>query len=175
MANQHRQRNTNAGFSLIELIVAVVIMAVLAGGSFLSVSQILRTNVTSCAEKIVAAFDQARYENLYLEGTVTFQLIYEEEQYYALTLLQKKNGETIVTEERRREMVGDGKVNIFATTSGGTTVDVSTTPITIAFQKSSGALDGTGVVYQSIRVENASRIAEIALVEHTGRCFLDVD
>ena len=110
-----------------------------------------------------------------MEGTVTFQLIYEEEQYYALTLLQKKNGETIVTEERRREMVGDGKVNIFATTSGGTTVDVSTTPITIAFQKSSGALDGTGVVYQSIRVENASRIAEIALVEHTGRCFLDVD
>lgn len=173
MEKRHRQRNTNGGFSLIELIVAVVIMAVLAGSSFLSVSQILRTNVTSCAEKIAAAFDQARYENLYLEGTVTFQLKYEEKQYYALTLLNKKSGETIVTEERHREKVGDGKVNIFAVTEGGTTVDVAAVPVTIAFQKSSGAL--AGVVYKSIRVENASRKAEIALVAHTGRCFLDVD
>jgi len=175
MEKRHRQMNTNAGFSLIELIVAVVIISVLAGSSFLGVSQILRTNVTYCAEKIVAAFDQARYENLYLEGNVTLQLMYEDEKYYAVVLLKKKNGETTVTEERRREIVGDGKVEIFATTAGGTNVNVAAQPVVIAFKKSSGALEAADEIYKSILVENASKRAEITLVEHTGRCFLDVE
>lgn len=175
MAGRFPQRNKNAGFSLIELIVTVIIMAVLAGSAVIGVSQILRTNVTTSADKIVAALDQARYENLYLEGNVTIKLVYENEHYYAVTFWEKENGMTPVTEERRREEIGDNRISVFAVNSGGSTVDIRTTPVTIAFYKSSGALRAVNGMYRTIRIENASRKAEIALVEHTGRCFPEVE
>ncbi len=175
MAEWGRKQNTNAGFSLIELIVTIIIMAVLAGSSILGISQIMRTGVTTGAEKLVAAFEQARYENLYLEGNVSLQLIYEDERYYALILVEKENGGSPVTEERQREEIGDSRITVTAVTQSGGMVDVSVTPVTIAFYKSNGALKPADVIYSAIRVENASRKAEIALVEHTGRCFLDVD
>jgi len=174
MAERFPQRNKNAGFSLIELIVTVIIMAVLAGSAMIGMSQILKTNVTTSADKVVAALDQARYENLYVEGSISVKLIYENEQYYVVTFLKKESGTDTVTEERRREEIGDDKISIFAVTAGGTTVDIRSAPVTIAFYKSSGALKAAGEMYSTIRIENASRQAEIALVEHTGRCFLDV-
>ena len=175
MTERFRQLNKNAGFSLIELIVTVVIMAILAGSSILGVSQILRTNVTTSAEKVVAAFDQARYENLYLDGTVCIQLIYENEHYYVLTLLEQEVAGIPEIQERQREELGDSKIRVLATADGGVTVDVSTTPVTIAFHKSGGTLRAVDRMYRTIRIENASKKAEIALVEHTGRCFLEVE
>ena len=175
MAEQRRQQNTNAGFSLIELIVTIIIMAVLAGSSILGVSQIMRTGVTTAAEKLVAVFEQARYENLYLDGNVTLQLVYEEERYYALILVEKENGGSPVTEERLREEIGDSRITLTAVTQGGSITDIRIAPVTIAFYKSNAALKPADVIYSAIRVENASRKAEIALVEHTGRCFLDVE
>jgi len=175
MAERFRQQNTDAGFSLIELIVTVIIMAVLAGSSILGVSQILRTNVTTSAEKVATAFDQARYENLYRDGNVTLQLIYENEHYYVVTRLEKENAGIPVIEELRREEIGDRRVDVLAISTGGVTVDVRTTPVTIAFYKSGGALKAVGMMYRAIQIENASKRAEITLVEHTGRCFLDVE
>jgi len=175
MAERFRQENTDAGFSLIELIVTVIIIAVLATSSILGVSQILRTNVTTSAGKVTAALDQARYENLYRDGNVTLQLIYENEHYYVVTRLEKENPGSPVIEELRREEIGDQKVTVLAVTTGGVTVDVRTTPVTIAFYKSGGALRAVGSMYKAIRIENASKRAQITLVEHTGRCFLDVE
>lgn len=175
MKDGFRQLNRDAGFSLIELIVTVIIMAVLAGGSVIGVSQILRTNVTTSADKVVAAFDQARFDNLYLEGDVSLKLIYEDGHYYVLTLLEKETAGVKVTEERQREEIGDNRVSVYATAAGGVTVDVSTSPVTIAFHKSGGTLKAVERMYQSIRIENASKKAEITLVEHTGRCFLDLE
>lgn len=175
MTERFPKQNKNAGFSLLELIVTVIILAILSGSAIIGVSQILRTNVSTSADKVVAALNQARYENMYLEGNITIKIVYENEHYYVVTCLEKEEGVTPVTEERQREEIGDNKIQISAVNSAGTTVDIRTTPITIAFYKSSGALKSVGGIYRTICIENASKKAEISLVEHTGRCFTEVE
>lgn len=177
MTNQQRKENRNAGFSLIELIVTVLIMAVVSGGAVIGVSQISRTNVSSVAEKLMAEIDRVRYESLFLEGEVFLELSQEDDDFVAVTKMKKIVDGLEVSEERYRETIGDTRISITATTKSGLSVAlVAPTKLVFAFYKSGGALkpDG-GNIYTSLRVENASKSMEIALVEHTGRCFLDVE
>ena len=180
MAGRSRKLNTDAGFSLIELIVVVIIMSVLAGSAVIGISQVMRTNVTTAADKLAAVYDGAQYENLYLDGEVVFRLEYANEQYEAVIMQYTTVGGE-QSRELSRETIADGKVTITAVKSDGGEESVSVLmPVTIAFDKSSGAMKPTeqgGLVYTytGIRLQNASKKAEVVLVEHTGRCFVDKD
>jgi len=173
MAGQSRKQNTDAGFSLIELIVVVIIMSVLAGTSVIGISQVLRTNVTTAAEQLAVMFDRAHYENFYLDGSVTLQLEYVNEHYYATIVQTREEGGISVQRELSREEFADNRVEVTAVTKGGILIDVSSRPVVIAFHKSSGALKATDAVYTGIRLQNAAKKAELVMVEHTGRCFAD--
>lgn len=174
MTERSRKLNTNAGFSLIELIVVVIIMGVLAGSSLIGISQVMRTNVSTAADTLAALYDRAQYENFYLDGEVILQLEYVNERYEAAILhITQVNGVQEVRELAREE-IADRKVTVTAVTNSGSELDVSLLPtLTIAFYKSSGAMKPTEAVYAGIRLQNAARKAELVLVEHTGRCFVD--
>ena len=174
MAERSRKLNTNAGFSLIELIVVVIIMSVLAGAAVIGISQVMRTNVTTAVDKLATLYDRAQYENFYLDGEVILRLEYVNERYEAVILhIAEVNGEQR-ERELSRETIADRKVTVTAVTSTGSEVDVSLVPmITIAFYKSSGAMKPAEALYSGIRLQNAARKAELVLVEHTGRCFVD--
>lgn len=170
MADRKLQQNNN-GFSLIELIVVVMIMAVLAGGSLVGMSRVMNTSVQVAAEKLVKQLDRTRYENLYLEGEVSLRLQYEDGSFYAVNCLTKCWNEIVTETERQREELGGNRIDIYAVTQSGSRVDIRSTPVTICFDKSGGALKGE--IYSSIVIENASKKAEITLVERTGRCFIN--
>lgn len=175
MTERSRKWNTDAGFSLIELIVVVIIMGVLAGTSIIGISQVLRTNVTTAVDKLAAAYDRAHYDNFYLEGDVILKLEYVDGRYYAAVIqLVEENG---IPEQRElsREEIADNRVSVTAVTSSGTETDISLVPVTIAFYKSSGAMKFTENIYSGILLQNAARKAELVLVEHTGRCFTDTE
>ena len=173
MAERSRKLNTNAGFSLIELIVAVIIMSVLAGSAVIGISQVMKTNVTTAVEKLAVMYDRAQYDNFYLDGEVILRLEYVNENYEAVVLHITQEGGITKEQELSREKIADKKVEVTAVTSGGGATDVAVTPVTIAFYKSSGAMKTEGTVYSGIRLQNAARKAELVLVEHTGRCFVD--
>ena len=173
MAERSRKLNTNAGFSLIELIVVVIIMSVLAGSTVIGISQVLKTNVTTAADKLAVLYDRAQYDNFYLDGEVILRLEYINEQYEAVVLQVTQESGIPQEHELSREKIADNKVTVTAVTSSGNETDVAVMPITIAFYKSSGAMKSDGTVYTGIRMQNAARKAELVLVEHTGRCFVD--
>jgi len=173
MTERSRKRNTDAGFSLIELIVVVIIMGVLATTSIIGISQVLRTNVSTAAEKLAVAYDRAHYDNFYLDGDVILKLEYADGRYYAVVFQEVEVNGIPEQRELSREEIADNRVTVTAVTSGGTETDVALSPVTIAFYKSSGAMKATEAIYSGIRLQNAARKAELVLVEHTGRCFTD--
>lgn len=167
--------NTDAGFSLIELIVVVIIMSVLAGSAVIGISQVMRTNVATAVEKLAVLYDRAQYDNFYLDGEVILRLEYVNGNYEAAVLQVTQEGDLERVQELSRETIADQKVEVTAVTSGGSETDVAVMPVTIAFYKSSGAMKTEGTVYSGIRLQNAAKKAELVLVEHTGRCFVDTD
>lgn len=60
MMMNNKSTKINKGFSYIELIVVIGIMAVMVGMASLSISIISRNNVTKAAEKLESAVNQAR-------------------------------------------------------------------------------------------------------------------
>lgn len=175
MTERSRKWNTDAGFSLIELIVVVIIMGVLAGTSIIGISQVLRTNVSTAVGKLAAAYDRAHYDNFYLEGDVILKLEYVDGRYYAAVIQNIEVNGIPKQRELSREEIADNRVTVTAVTSGGTETDIALFPVTIAFYKSSGAMKFTENIYSGIRLQNAARKAELVLVEHTGRCFTDTE
>ena len=116
---------------------------------------------------------RAQYDNFYLDGEVILRLEYINEQYEAVVLQVTQESGIRQEHELSREKIADNKVTVTAVTSSGSETDVAVMPITIAFYKSSGAMKSDGTVYTGIRMQNAARKAELVLVEHTGRCFVD--
>lgn len=173
MAEQSRKLNTNAGFSLIELIVVVIIMSVLAGSAVIGISQVMRTNVATAVDKLAVLYDRAQYDNFYLDGEVILRLEYVNGNYEAVVVHVIQENGIAEEQELSREKIADKKVTVTAITSGGSEVDVELMPLTIAFYKSSGAMKPTEAIYTGIRLQNAAKKAELVLVEHTGRCFVD--
>ena len=107
MAERSRKLNTDAGFSLIELIVVVIIMSVLAGSAVIGISQVLRTNVTTAVEKLATLYDRAQYENFYLDGEVVLRLEYVNERYEAAVIHKTKVNGVLQEEELGREEIAD--------------------------------------------------------------------
>lgn len=177
----------NAGFSLVELVVVLAIMAILTAVGLNWFGLIPGTQVKGCAEDLELALDQARtdalsYKTAYLELYVTSDGVFVD------TYVDKGKGLICTTEQVGKAgvgilyRIGSGTDYETLAVSNGTTTD----RLRIAYSRTSGGFEkcalyegtsgGTSTVktnYSSycstIRIYKGSSERELHLVELTGK------
>ena len=179
------RRSNNEGFSLVELIIVIAIMAILVGVMAISASSLTGRKVKKCADEIVSTMERARVLTLGKEqNDVECVLTYEGKEYHA-KIYQKG---TLVSDR----IVGKDPIDIKvyfedgASATGYTLTEIDgktpyATPgekgLHLVFNRASGAFEqntneagGHEKEYcRRIVVTNGSRTIEITTVGRTGK------
>ena len=173
---RERRKLNQAGMTLVELIVVILILGILSGGAAVGISYVSRMNSTSAAEKLVSLLERARIYTISAEDTggadkVRLVLTKEDNTYYG-TLM---NGVTEVD----KVSLGNGSLTIKVTkrvlNGEGTEVD-DTRAVTnasggsyeISYKKANGAFTEK---FKQIEI-SGSKTRYIQMVHTTGRAYL---
>ena len=193
-----KEHLSDSGFSLVELIVVILIMGVLSGGSVVAVSTIYNADAKRAARNLCSMMDVARTKAIALADTdgdkkvqVALDIEVRDGSYYAIvysTATKEGTTETVVIREQR---LGNYKMTIAAGNVGHTGKDAydnaeedskltrlnadddeaAVTKLTYVFCKHNGAIDPLKSAGSDIYVEG-SELEHIIIVESTGRCYL---
>ena len=187
------RNNRDGGYSLVELVVVIAIMAILVGVFAVSVGSLSGRKVNKCADEIVATLERARVLTLGKEqNQVEFRLYYDvaQKEYRA----QIYQGGTLVTDRT----VGNDAITIKVVFEGDATeydlkagsiqgsdpyvkivskTDAEKIGLFLVFNRSSGAFEqgtnsvsGTEKTYCSkITISGGNREIEITPVGRTGK------
>lgn len=175
----------NLGFSLVELIIVVAIMAILAGGLALSLAVVSNRKVSKCADEIAATIERAKVLTLgKAQNDVECIISYDnaDSAYYAVIIQggsevsNRKVGEspiTITVYFDNEETIGYTLDKI----TGDAPAKDTSAGLHLLFNRSSGAFvegtnkaDGVEKKYCSkIIVSGSDREVEINTVGRTGK------
>ena len=165
-----RRKLNNAGMSLVELIVVVLIMGVLSAGAVVGLSFIRSMDASSAAESLVAALNRAKLQTQATNSgeTVKLRIVAESDGYYGKILLTTSGGSTT---ELDKVEIGDNALTIsFAVNDSDTPTAIdSSHPCEIVYLKSNGAFDSN---YTRL-VVNGSDTRVVRMVKATGRCYIE--
>ena len=195
---KNRLGKDNSGFSLIELIVAVLIIAIISGGAIMAFNSIFSSQSDAAAKNVVNVLKQTRAfalgkENKDVTGGATE--VYAKFYYSGDTLnvdVCKDNG--VNTEILHNQSISGVPFKVkFIKVSGASETEVltmgDTDVVKMYFKKSTGgvasvgkynsagALQGslqTGINKLKVcRASNEDMYKDLVLVELTGRCYVD--
>ena len=166
-------KNNNKGFSLIELIVAVLILAIISSTLIAGVSTIYNARAERASQVIGTVMKQARQKALALDtetDAIRADISFESGQYYASVY---SGSERII-----QEKVGNDSLVIkfmkHGTSSEVTVNDANT--ISVYFKKSTGGISqilngANSVDADQISISGLSDEKKLILVKVTGRCY----
>lgn len=164
MEQENRRKQNNAGMSLIELIVAVLIIGILSAGAVVGFSFIHRMDASSAAETVNSLLERTRLNTIAAveDAGIRLELKKEGNSYYGI-LWQG------TAELDKMEFGGNGiTVRVTATDGTVTTIDDENNCV-FFYEKSNGAFRST---YEKIEIEGA-KTAVVYLVTATGRSYID--
>ncbi len=153
----------NRGFSLVELMVVIGIIAVIIGAFSYGYSVISNKEVDQCAKKIQTVLDSTRNTAMG-KRSVNLQLYY--------------NGGKIIAErtvngtEVKKTEVGEGSLIVKYTFTDNTEKTLSTDPLSdISFDRSSGGLNpcSGGKYLKRITISNGKKSVYVNIDKLTGR------
>ena len=167
--------SSNRGFSLIELIVVIAIMAVVMGFFIAGLGYLLGVNVRSCAHEIQTAVGAARITTMGKEET--HLRIYRDSSDHCIYKQERvrESGETGLT-DLPAEKIGKSTLTVSYFTddgSGGLTGETELTDgsgIEIVFDRASGK-ETTN--YNCIRVEAGAIRMDVRIVPATGKVYTE--
>lgn len=172
------------GFSLIELIVTVALMAVLMTGVFIGLGALTGMHARECANDLDTALDQAKNYALTKSGGLDayMELGKDTDGYYVAFYVPDKPvvkpGETATYLLIDRKKVGNASVTITCNFKGGASVAVADSPVRFYYDRVSGAFKeaeyGVGLsdFCTEIRVEK-NRLYVFTLIPATGKHILE--
>lgn len=195
---KNRLVKDDSGFSLIELIVAVLIIAIISGGAIMAFGSIFSSQADAAAKSLSSILKETRAQALGVENkdlTGGSTQVYAKFYYQGDTLNVDvcKDNDTNVLHNQRISGVSykikfikvDGASESEVVTMGDTDV------IKMYFKKSTGGVAGvrkfdsagspqgtlqTGVNKLTVyRASNEDNKKNLVLVELTGRCYVDAD
>ncbi len=164
-------RKNNKGFSYVELIIVLAILAVLIGMVSISMGLISRTNVAKAADKLENTLNQARTTAMARgssQGSIKIRCGNDGWYYYSVG-----NGEEV------KLVSTQATISLSYTDTSGGSASVVTSEltsggaVTISFNQSTGAFNtipGTTYYWENIKIQNGDKVAEIKLYPHTGKC-----
>lgn len=163
-----KRRVGNRGFSLIELIVVVAIMALVTTFFTIGVSLLTTKAVDQCAKKIQIALESNRNTTMgKLEANISFY-VDAKGNVYAKKHIINTNDEII--------KISDNSVKVTYTV-GGASTPLSATPLVITFDRASGALKaqpGGGFVSElTVTNVKGSKTLHVKIDKLTGRVTVE--
>lgn len=152
-----KRKLNQAGMSLVELVVVILIIGILSATAGVGISFFNRMNATSAAEKLASALERSRLLTISADRTVELVLEKEDTEYFAVV---KEAGV-----ETDRVRIGNTalviKVNDIEVTD---TVD-----FTFSYNKSNGSFSSA---YNKVVIEG-NQTKTVYLVNATGRCYIE--
>jgi prepilin-type N-terminal cleavage/methylation domain-containing protein len=164
------RQNKNAGFTLVELIIVVVIISILSAGTVIGVSAIYNANVDSASRKLVSILMGTRQEAILREnGSVRMELYQDTNgDYYAATFFRDALGD----HELENHKIGNSFLKLKVQVTGSAQIVISQAAgveASFHFEKSSGGLQEN---YSDIFVEG-SQTKNIIIIKETERSFIN--
>lgn len=195
------KKNDNKGFSLIELIIAVTILAIISATSIMAFGGIFSTKVTAVSKSIQDALKQARIDALGLENindtgttykTTIYAKFYCDDGFMYVDVCSLKPGE----EESNEKILHSTKLsndsyNLEFWNEGAAETDPkvsiregSSNVVKIYFKKSTGGIrgvdftgalpaDNSGINYIKVVGPGNDNTETVYMVKVTGRCYID--
>lgn len=163
MEQRSGKKRNNAGMSLIEVIVVVLIIGILSAGTVVGFSFIRSMDASSAAEEVYSLLERTRLNTIAAEtgANIRLELKREGNRYYGIIW----QGDT----ELDKEELGGNGLTIKVTAAGGTVTTIADSgSCEFSFKKSNGAFQST---YQKIEITGTTT-AVIYLVTATGRSYI---
>ena len=168
------------GFTLIELIIAMAIIAILSIGTVLGIGILGYGNADSAAARIRSLSDYARIENMTKKQSYYLVIDQQGKDYY-LSIQTLKDGSRISTKTEKLDLQ---KGRISFQNKDGSSYIVSSVPIEgenvrdkleVEFTKDTGGLKTNymGEIIKTIIVECNNISYNIHLVQATGKAYVD--
>lgn len=188
-----RMKENNKGYSVVELIVVIGIMAIMLAGTALSISVVTNSRATECAQNISSQLSETRSgsmsradeqmvlaykaKNPAVDAALTSDGFYTTNTVYTIN----KNAVSQPLGEPEIKKVGHKDVTVVVWLDGdtsGRTMDENSS-LTISYDRSTGALenvtykDATGSEtikkLSKIVISSGSRVCTITFIPETGK------
>lgn len=164
-----RRKLNQAGMSLMELIVVILILGILSVGAAVGINYVSQMNATSAGEKLVSLLERVRLQTISAEtGTGTDEKI---------TLLLTNEGGTYYgrmmqgTTEIDKVGLGNGSLTVSLSRPGAADLVLADgTSAEISYKKENGAFVDS-LAYSSVII-SGSKTRTVQLVKATGRSYL---
>ncbi len=172
-------RSSNGGFSFIEMIIVVTIIAIAAGAAVVTLSSALRASTTRAAAELEAVISEARLETMSRPaGSVELKIYKSDDdgRFYADIVIKDDESERII----ETKSIVSGAVTISAADLGSmaeasSVIDENNSAI-IKFDKGSGRLKSfqtaAGSGYDSIMISGA-KTSTVRIAKNTGRSYIE--
>lgn len=168
------EKTKNKGYTLVEVVVVIAILAVV-GGSFLSFSGMLpRSQINKSMEDLIYNIEKTRTDALsYKDARI--EIYVGAEGVYVDRLVDRNGNGAIEAGERETSLLGNSSGDIQIKLGGGS-YEALTQRLSIGFNRSSGgftypSLDGAQQTEYctGIKLSKGSFVREIELVPLTGK------
>lgn len=162
----------NGGYSLVEMVIVVAILAIIISVTFYSVIMVFSANAKTTANNIQRAIGDCKVTTMG-RSAAYMELYRDAADQNVYTCMYVWDSSTAAYVPSEPQKVGTSRVYVAYVPKGGSETELSSgDSIEIRFNRASGAFtdDGSGHhLYQSIRVQGGSKKYDITLTELTGK------
>lgn len=163
----------NSGFSLVEFIIAIAIIAIMTVGSISAFGYLNLANASKCTAKIDNGLTSLKSRNMAKTSSTYMHLYYYDDEYFILFNDASSFAPT-ASNYSEGEKVGNDNLKIFF--DGADLSTVANNCVSIGVRRKDGAFTNTATPTSTIQVVKASDSGtahEITLVTSTGKHFID--
>ena len=162
-------RKDNRGVTLVELIVVMLIISILAGGTVIAVGSLDSGNTKSTVERIGALLDYVRVLNMSKDRTYYLVVKKEGEVFTAFVQYDDGGRQNLLTETLKLK---NGEIK-YSTDMGEETVGADVSSLELSFSKEGSIPAGSGGEIKSILISGGGHSRIIHLVAATGKHYIE--
>lgn len=162
-------RYNNDGYSIIELIIVLAIIAIIISTVFYSIILVFSANAKSCANNIQRSIGDCKVTTMG-KSAAYMELYRDADQNVYTRMYVMDSGGSYVPSEPQK--VGTSRVYVAYTPEGGAETELlAGDKIEIRFDRASGGFeeDASGNIYEKLHVQGGSKKYEIVLTKLTGK------